>query len=38
MDGLTKWLNVEQETEALKERRDQDAWKVIIAYNNEKGI
>ena len=31
MDGLTKWLVVRRVTDALKEMRDQDEWKVTIA-------
>ena len=26
LDGLIKWLNIEQVTDALKVARDQDAW------------
>ena len=36
-DGLTKWSKVGQVTEALKETRDRDAWKVMITYAKEHG-
>ena len=35
MDGLTKWLKVGRVTEALKVKKDMDAWKVMIAYAKE---
>ena len=37
LDGLTKSLKVGRVTEALKAMRDQDAWKVMIAYSKEHG-
>ena len=35
LDGLTKWLKVGRETDALKMMRNRDAWKVMIAYAKE---
>ena len=31
------WLSVGRVMQALKERRDQDAWKVMIAFTKEQG-
>ena len=30
MDGLTKWLIVEQVADALETTRDRDAWMAIM--------
>ena len=35
LDGLIKWLKVEQVTNALKVTMDRDGWKVMIAYAKE---
>ena len=35
--GSTKRLNVGQMTDALKARRDRDAWTVMITFAEEQG-
>ena len=37
LNGLTKWLNIGQVTDALKVMRDRDGWKVIVLCANEQG-
>ena len=37
LDGLTKWLTLRIVTHALEATRQQDAWKVMIAYAKEHG-
>ena len=37
LDGLTKWLNVGRETDALKVSGNRVAWKLMSAYAIEQG-
>ena len=37
LNGLTKWLNAGSVTDAPKEMRNRNAWKVMIAYSKEQG-